>query len=210
MSESIRVLIADNHSLVRAGLALILKNQLGNDPVAQASNGAEAVKLFKEHQPDVTLMDLRMPEMNGVEAITAIRQEFPNANIIVLTTYDGDEDIYRALHAGAKGYLLKDCSVEELMEAIHTVHSGKKYIPSLVAQKLMERMEGNPLSERECEVLKLVAKGMSNQKIGAVLGVREGTVKFHVNNILNKLQASDRTQAVVIALRRGIIEPPLL
>lgn len=174
------------------------------EAVAEASNGKEAVEMFRLHQPDVTLMDLRMPQMEGVEAITTIRAEFPTARIILLTTYDGDEDIYRGLRAGAKGYLLKDASCEQLLEAIRVVHVGRSRIPPSVGAKLAERMSNPELSDREREVVRLMATGKSNQEIGTALGITEGTVKFHVNNILSKLKVNDRTQAVIVALKRGI------
>lgn len=202
--HSIRVLIADDHPVVRTGLALMLKYEPDMEAVAEASNGHEAVELFRLHQPDVTLMDLRMPQMEGVEAITTIRAEFPAARIILLTTYDGDEDIYRGLRAGAKGYLLKDASCDELLEAIRVVHAGRSRIPPEVGAKLAERMSNPELSVREQEVVRLMATGKSNQEIGTALGITEGTVKFHVNNILSKLQVNDRTQAVIKALKRGI------
>lgn len=202
--EPIRVLIVDDHPVVRTGLALMLKYESDMAAIAEASNGLEAVQLFREQQPDVTLMDLRMPAMDGVAAIAAIRAEFAEARIILLTTYDGDEEIYQGLRAGAKGYLLKDAPCEELLAAIRAVHEGQSHIPAVVGAKLVERM-GNPeLSEREREVVQLIAKGMSNQEIALALGITEGTVKFHVNNILSKFQVHDRTQAVIVALKRGI------
>lgn len=202
---SIRVLVADDHPVVRTGLTLMIKYESGVITVAEASTGTEAVELFRLHQPDITLMDLRMPQMNGVEAIAAIRQEFPEARIIILTTYDGDEDIYRGLQAGARGYLLKDASCDELLDAIRKVHAGQKYIPNAVGEKLVERL-GNPqLSDSEQEVLRRLAKGMSNQDIAEALSIAEGTVKFHVNNILSKLRVSNRTQAVIVALKRGLV-----
>ena len=202
--NSIRILIADDHPVVRTGLALMLKYEPDMEAVAEASNGKEAVEMFRLHQPDVTLMDLRMPQMEGVQAITTIRAEFPTARIILLTTYDGDEDIYRGLRAGAKGYLLKDASCEQLLEAIRVVHAGRSRIPPSVGAKLAERMSNPELSDREREVVRLMATGKSNQEIGTALGITEGTVKFHVNNILSKLKVNDRTQAVIVALKRGI------
>jgi two-component system, NarL family, response regulator len=204
MSNKIRVLIVDDHAIVSQGLAILLECKPDIVVVGQASNGKEAIALFRQHQPDVTLMDLRMPEMGGVEAIAALCSEFPDPRIIVLTTYDGDEDIYRGLRAGAKGYLLKDSKPDDLLSAIYTVHNGKQHIPSDVAAKLIERMSNPELSDRELEVLRHMANGMNNQEIGATLNVTESTVKFHITRILSKLGVSDRTQAVLIALKRGL------
>ncbi len=204
-SNIIRVLIADDHSVVAHGLALLLECELDITVIGQARNGYEALELFRQHQPDVTLMDLRMPQLNGVAAITAIRAEFNDAGIIVLTTYDGDEDIYRGLRAGAKGYLLKDAEPDELMAAIRTVHSGRKYIPPNIGAKLVERMSNPELSDRELEIVHLMAAGKSTQEISAALSIAESTVKFHINNILSKLGVNDRTQAVIAAVKRGIV-----
>jgi len=200
----IRILLADDHPVVREGLALILDNEDDMTVASQASNGYEAIELYRQQQPDVALLDLRMPGMGGVETITAIRAEFPDAHIILLTTYDGDEDIYQGLRAGAKAYLLKDTPCDQILETIRAVHIGQQRIPSPVGIKLFERMGTPELSDREREVLKLMSTGSSNQEIGAALCITESTVKFHVNNILSKLQVQDRTQAVVTALRRGI------
>lgn len=202
--DSIRVLIADDHPVVLTGLALMIEYEPGMETVGEASSGQEVVELFRRHQPDVTLMDLRMPQMNGVEAIAAIRNEFLEARIIVLTTYDSDEDIYLALRAGAKGYLLKDATCDQLLSAIRVVHTGRSSIPPSVGAKLAERITNQDLSDREREVVRLMATGKSNLEIAAVLNIAEGTVKFHVNNILSKFQVSDRTQAVIKALKRGI------
>lgn len=205
MSQAnIRVLIADDHPIVRTGLAMMIKYESGMEMVAQASNGVQAVQLFRLLLPDVTLMDLRMPEMNGVDAIISIRQEFPDARVIVLTTYDGDEDIYRGLQAGARGYLLKDAPIDELLSAIRKVYAGQKYIPLEVGEKLAERLSSPQLSDREQEVLCLVASGKSNLEIATALDITEGTVKYHVNNLLSKLKVSDRTKAAILALKRGI------
>ena len=201
---SIRVLIVDDHPIVRIGLAMMIKYETGMELAAEASNGQEAVALFGEHRPDVTLMDLRMPEMSGVDAISTIRKEFANARFIILTTYDGDEDIHRGLQAGAKAYLLKDAPAEEILAAIRKVYGGKSHIPTEVGAKLAERMQSEDLSPREVEVIQLMAQGKSNREIGDVLKITEGTVKYHVNNILSKLQVHDRTQAVITALKRGI------
>lgn len=205
-SVNIRVLVADDHPVVRSGLSMIIQYATGIETVAEASTGTEAVQLFRQHQPDVVLMDLKMPDMSGVEAITTILQDNPNARIIVLTTYDGDEDIYRGLQAGARGYLLKSVSREELLNAIQQVHAGRKYIPVEVGERLAERMSGPQLTEREQEVLRLMCQGKPNQEIAAALHVSEGTVKFHVNGIFNKLNVSDRTQAVLVAIKRGMVK----
>ncbi|NJO39396.1 MAG: response regulator transcription factor [Cyanobacteria bacterium RU_5_0] len=203
--DVIRVLIADDHPMMREGLAAVIEYKPDMTVVGQARNGQEAIDLFRQYQPDVTLMDLRMPEVGGVEAIMTICAEFVNPRIIVLTTYDGDEDIYRGLRAGARGYLLKDAEPDELLAAIRTVYDGRQFIPLAVGAKLVERM-GNPeLSDRELEVLQLMAKGNSNQEISTALSIAEGTVKFHVKNILSKLKVNDRTQAVITALKRGIV-----
>lgn len=200
----IRVLVVDDHPVVRQGLIGMLEEAPDILIVGQGRNGHEAIVVFQQQQPDVTLMDLRMPEMEGVQAIVAIRNQFPNAQIIVLTTYDSDEEIYRGLRAGAKGYLLKDSEPEELLTAIRTVNSGQQYIPSNVAAKLVQRMTGPELSDRELEVLRLVGQGMSNQEISTALTISESTVKTHINRILSKLNVKDRTQAAIIALKRGI------
>ncbi len=173
--------------------------------IAQAEDGQQAIALYRQHQPDITLMDLRMPRMGGVEAIIAICAEFKQARIAVLTTYDGDEDIYSGLRAGAQGYLLKDAKPSELLNAIRAIHSGEKYIPPAVGAKLLQRMSNPELSERELEVLRLMAQGMSNQEIGTALNIVESTIKSHVNRILSKLGVNDRTQAVIIAVKRGLV-----
>lgn len=200
----IRVLIADDHPIIRNGLVMMVNYKPELEIAAEATNGREAVELFHKHQPDVTLMDLRMPEMGGVDAISTIRQSFPDARIIILTTYDGDENIYRGLQAGAKGYILKDAPLDEIIRAIHTVHGGKKYIPPDVGAKLAERLSQPQLTDREQEVLCLIAEGKSNQEIAVELQILEGTVKFHVNNIFSKLGVNDRTQATLVAIKRGI------
>jgi two-component system NarL family response regulator len=199
--------VVDDHPVVRRGLVTLLKIEPGMEIVAEAGDGIEAVEQFRTHKPDVTLMDLRLPRMSGVEAIASIRQEFAAARIILLTTYDGDDDIYRGLQAGAKGYLLKDASCDEILDAIRAVHQGQKYLPVTVGAKLAERMDSPQLSERECEVLRQLAQGKSNQEIAKALGITEGTVKFHINKILPKLGVSDRTSAVIAAFRRGIASP---
>lgn len=206
-SPSIRVLVVDDHPVVRTGITTMLRSEPGIEPVGEAKTGVEAIAQFRTLNPDITLMDLRMPELSGVEAITAILEDFPDARIIILTTYDGDEDIYRGLQTGAKSYLLKDANRGELLGAIRAVHDGQKYVPMMVGAKLLERMSGPQLSDRETDVLKLLATGKSNRAIASALGVAEGTIKFHVNSILSKLNVSDRTQAVISAFRRGIASP---
>ena len=173
--------------------------------VAQARSGEEAVLLHQQHRPDITLMDLRLPGINGAEAIRQIRSQSPEARIIVLTTYDGDEDIYQAMEAGASGYLIKDMPQEILFDAVQRVHAGKRYLPSPVSQTLSSRTPKSSLSKRECDVLRLMAEGKSNGEIASELGITEGTVKCHVSVILNRLGVRDRTQAVVAALQRGLI-----
>ncbi|MEH2304061.1 response regulator transcription factor [Nostoc sp.] len=202
--SSIRVLVVDDHPVVRQGLIGMLEEAPDIVIVGQGRNGHEAIAVFQQQQPDVTLMDLRMPDMGGVQAITLICNEFPNARIIVLTTYDTDEEIYRGLRAGAKGYLLKDSEPEELLTAIRTVTRGQQYIPLNVAAKLAQRITAPELSDRELEVLQLVGQGMSNQEISTALNISESTVKTHINRILSKLDVKDRTQAAIIALKRGI------
>lgn len=206
MSDAdIRVLIADDHPVVRNGLARIIEFAEGMSAIAEAETGAEAITLFRQHQPDVTLMDLRMPHIGGVEAITAILQEFSNARIIILTTYDTDEDVYRGLQAGAKGYLFKDTKMAELLNAIRTVHSGQKYIPPAVGAKLLDRLSRPQLTEREKEVLCLIAQGKGTLEIVEALTISESTVKYHINNIFSKLGVSERTQAVLKAIKQGLV-----
>jgi DNA-binding NarL/FixJ family response regulator len=204
--QPIRILIADDHSVVREGLASLIRRKPDMTVVAEGSNGREAVDFWKEHRPDVTLLDLRMPELDGVGAIKEIRELDPNAHIVVLTTFDGDEDIYRAIKAGAKGYLLKDTAREALMECIRRVHSGETCIPPTLAAKLAERVSGEALSAREIEVLQRIAAGKSNKEIGAELFISEGTVKTHVKSIFSKLDVVSRTEAVATATRRGLIQ----
>lgn len=206
----IHVLIADDHPIVRSGLAQMVNLTDGMEIVAEAGTGTEAIRRFRECQPDVTLMDLRMPEMGGVAAIAAILQEFPTACIAILTTYDTDEDIFSGLQAGARGYILKDTKMADLIDAIRKVHAGQKYIPPAVGAKLAERMHRPPLSDREREVLQLMAAGKTNPEISTALSISESTVKFHINNIFSKLGASDRTQAVLIAIKRGISRADIL
>ena len=204
--ECIRILIADDHTVVREGLVSLVKRKPDMVVVAEATNGREAVDLWKQHQPDVALLDLRMPELDGVGAIKEIREQDSDAHIVVLTTFDGDEDIYRAIKAGAKGYLLKDSAREALMECIRRVHAGETCIPATLAAKLAERVSGEALSAREIEVLQRIAAGKSNKEIGAELFISEGTVKTHVKSIFSKLDVVSRTEAVATATRRGLIQ----
>lgn len=204
-SNTIRIMFVDDHPMLRAGLAATVGTQPDMVVVAEAENGQRAVELYREYRPDVTLMDLRLPVMSGAEAIQAIRREFADARIIVLTMYDGDEDIYRALEAGARAYLLKDMLRKELLHAIRTVHGGGRYISPAAAARLAERMPRSELTAREAEVLELIVKGSSNKEIAAQLAIAEGTIRIHVSNILGKLGVSDRTQAAITALQRGII-----
>lgn len=201
----IRVMLVEDHLMVRVGLASIINAEPDMEVVAEAGTGEVAVELFRERRPDVTLLDLRMPGMNGVDAMLAIRAKVPDARVIVLTTFDGDEDIYRALKAGAQGYLLKDMGRDELLEAIRAVHNGQRRVPSRVTRRLAERMPDSELTPREMDVLGLIATGKSNKEIGIALGITEPTVKVHVVNLLGKLGVSDRTRAVTVALERGII-----
>lgn len=204
-AKPIRLLTVDDHDLVRKGLAAILSTEPGIELVAEANNGADAVRLFRQYRPDVTLMDLRLPDQHGVEVTRKIRGEFPDAKILVLTSYDGDQDIYRALEAGVRGYLLKEMVHTEVIRAINVVHGGKRFIPSEVSQQLNGFFPEVALTPREIEVLSLVARGFGNKEVADVLGTAPGTVKVHVQSILSKLAAKDRTHAVTIALERGII-----
>lgn len=205
MTSQIRIMVVEDHHVVRQGLVALLKTVPDMSVVAEGSDGKQAVDLFRQHEPDVTLMDLRMPNMSGVDAVVQIRQEYPAARIIVLTTFDGDEDIYRALQAGARAYLLKGMFGDELMDAIRAVHAGKSRIPPAVAERLANRMGGPGLTARELDVLRLIVSGNSNKEIGEGLHISEATVKTHINNILSKLGVTDRTQATTTALQRGIV-----
>ncbi len=202
---AIRNLSVDDHPVVREGIAALLKRQPDMELIAEASNGREAIERFRTHRPDVTLMDLQMPEMNGIDALSAIRGEFPEARIIVLTSYAGDVQVSRALKSGARGYLLKDMLRKELLDTIRAVHAGQKRLSSEAATEIAEHATDDALTPRETEVLRLIAAGNANKEIGAQLGLSEETIKSHVKNILPKLGANDRTHAVTIALKRGII-----
>ena len=202
--DCIRVLLAEDHAVVREGLAAIIGGESEMEVVALAANGREALELYRSVRPDIAVMDLRMPQMDGVAAITAIKEEFAGARFVVLTTYDGDEDIYRALRAGAQGYLLKDAPPDQLLDALRAVHAGRKRIPPEIAQKLAERVHGEELTERESEVLSLIVAGKTNSNIALELFIAESTVKFHINHILAKLDVPDRAQAIIVALRRGL------
>jgi len=205
VSDNIRIMIVEDHHVVRQGFIALLRLVEGFEIVAEAPDGDRAIEMFRLYKPDVTLMDLRLPTIGGVETIQRIRAEFRDARIIVLTTFDGDEDIYRALQAGAKGYLLKGMNSDELIGAIRTVHGGKSRIPSEVAERLAERLSGPTLTERETDVLRLIVSGNSNKEIAGVLFISEATVKTHVNSLLGKLGVTDRTQAATTALQRGIV-----
>lgn len=202
----IRILTADDHPVLREGIAAIINNQPDMVVVSQAGNGREAIQMHREHRPDVTLMDLRLPDMNGIEAMIAIRAEVPEARIVILTTFEGDVEIQRALQAGASGYLLKNMPQKQLADAIRHVHAGKRRVPAELAAQLAEHMGDEGLSEREIAVLKLVADGNRNREIGERLFITEETVKVHIRHIMEKLGAKDRTQAVAIAVRRGIMQ----
>jgi two-component system NarL family response regulator len=203
--ESIRLLVVDDHQAFRMGLVAIVEEYPDLKVIAEAANGLQAIELCRAFRPDVVLMDLRLPGLGGVEATIAIKKEFPNCGIIVITTYDGDEDIHRAIQSGAKGYLLKDMSKEELVQAIRAVHRGEHHIPPQVASRLATRLSRPEITPREIEVLKLITRGKSNKEIGAALHITEDTVKGHLKSIYAKLGVNDRTQAAISALQRGIM-----
>lgn len=202
----IRILCVDDHPLMRAGIIATLQGQPDIKIVAEAADGATAVAAYREHRPDITLMDLQMAGMNGIEAIQKIRGEFPNARIIVLTTYDGDVQVRRALKAGAQGYLLKSMLRHDLLRAIHSVHTGQRSIPQEIAMQLSDYIDADSLSPREIEVLGTISEGNSNKIVADKLHITEDTVKGHVSSIMSKLHANDRTHAVLIALRRGFLD----
>jgi len=206
MSNAIRILVVEDHHVVRQGLVALLSVVDGMEVVGQASDGEEAIKQYEAVHPDVTLIDLRLPKMGGVEVIQRVRAEHAYARFIVLTTYDGDEDIYRALQAGARAYLLKGMTVDVLVATIRSVNAGKSHIPPAIAQKLAERMATEQLTHREQDVLEQIVRGKSNKEIGTELDISEATVKTHINNLLSKLGVADRTQAATAAIQRGLVQ----
>lgn len=210
MSQTIRILLAEDHYLARMALRTILSSRPEMELLAEAESGDQAVELFRRHRPDVTIMDLRIPGLDGFEAIAAIRRESPEAGIVVLTNYDGSEDVYRALQLGARAYLNKDTSGEQLIEAILTVHRGGHYLPKPIGDRLAQRIPKNALTPREMDVLCFIARGCSNREIGRHLDIAEKTVRIHVSNVLDKLGVADRTQAAIAAIHRGIVhlDPP--
>lgn len=205
MKKKINILIVDDHFVVRIGLLTSLKMDATMETVFEASTGRQAIELYRKHQPEIVLMDLRLPDMTGIEVTATLCREFSKAKIIIISSFDAQEDVYRAFQAGALGYLRKDVLGEELFSAIKTVAAGGKYVPPEIARSLADHTSGSELTPRELEVLRLLIKGLSNKEIGGVLGASEFTAKFHVKNILAKLQVSDRTEAATAAFQRGII-----
>ena len=205
LNDQIRILIVDDHPVVRAGLTSMLDTQPQLVVIGSASSGEEALAMLKANDADVLLLDLRMPRMSGIDVLHSLKSEAIHARAIILTSFETDEDIYRAVQAGAQGYLLKDTSLREMTEAIRTVHAGKRYIPRTIATRLAERMMRTDLTAREFEILGLLAKGLTNKQIGQVLGISEHTVRNHVNSVIEKLDVSDRTEAATTAIQRGLI-----
>jgi DNA-binding NarL/FixJ family response regulator len=203
--ETIRVLIVEDHNVVRQGLVALINMAEGIQVVGEAADGVEAIAQFRKHQPDVTLVDLRLPKLGGVDVIQRVRSETPHARFVVLTTYDGDEDIYRALKSGAKAYLLKGMTSEELIRTIRDVAAGRSHIPAAIAERLAERMGTEDLTPREADVLEQIVNGKSNKEIATELDISEATVKTHINSLLSKLGVTDRTQAATAAIRRGLV-----
>ena len=205
MADQIRIMLVEDHQVVRQGLVALLSTIDDLEVVGSVGDGLEAVETFRDVQPDVTLIDLQLPKLGGVETIRQIRADFPQARFVVLTTFDGDEDIYRALQAGARAYLLKGMPLEELLTTIHAVHSGKLHIPPPVAEKLAERVSGQHLTTRELSVLERIVAGRANKEISADLSISEATVKTHINSLLGKLGVADRTHAATVAIQRGLV-----
>jgi len=203
--KKIRIMLVEDHILIRMGLVTASQLEPDIELVAEVEEGEEAVEAYRTHRPDLVIMDLRLPGMDGIQTINALRREFGPVVVLVLSTYAADDDVYRAIQAGASGYLLKDMPLKTLVEAIRTVHAGQNYFPPGISDRLAERLRQSVPTDRELLVLQKIAKGMSNKEIGNELGITEGTVKAHVTNILSKLHASDRTQAVTTAIKRGII-----
>ncbi len=204
--SSIRILIVDDHPVVRAGLTSMLGTQPGLEVIGSASSGEEALEMLEGQSADLILLDLRMPGMNGIDTLLALKRAGSSAHTIVLTSFETDEDIYRAVQAGAEGYLLKNTSLREMVEAIHAVNAGRRYIPRPIASRLAERMMRSNLTARELEILKMLAKGLTNKQLGSALGISDNTVRNHVNSIIEKLEVSDRTEAATTAIQRGIIQ----
>ncbi|MEI6075083.1 MAG: response regulator transcription factor [Verrucomicrobiota bacterium] len=202
---SIRLLVVDDHFFVRMGLTGSLNAEPDIRVVAEADNGTQALKMFCEHKPDVVLMDGRLPGMSGVETLTALRRQSPNARVLMLSVDEGEDDVYRAMQAGAAGYLPKSSQLQELLRAIRAIHAGQQYLPSVLANRLKERGSGATLTEREREVLELVSKGLSNREVGKTIGCSETTAKWHLKNIMQKLEVTDRTEATRVAVERGIL-----
>jgi DNA-binding NarL/FixJ family response regulator len=205
MADRIRIMLVEDHQVVRQGLVALLSTMEDLEIVGSVGDGLEAIETFRKVVPDVTLIDLQLPKLGGADTIRQIRTEFPQARFIVLTTFDGDEDIYRALQAGARAYLLKGMPLEELLTTIHAVHSGKLHIPSAVAEKLAERLSGQELTPRELSVLERIVAGRANKEISADLSISEATVKTHINSMLGKLGVADRTHAATVAIQRGLV-----